>query len=45
MYENFFIFIEKVIKLDKNDTLKMIDLKIEIRATKLVAEKDWLLRI
>jgi hypothetical protein len=45
MYENFFIFIEKITKLGKRTKLKINNLKSEIEATKLVAEKNWLLSI
>jgi hypothetical protein len=45
MYENFFIFIDKISKLDKKDRKKIAPLKNEISDTELVAEKQWLLGI
>jgi hypothetical protein len=45
MYENFFAFLGKIVKLDSSDTAKFTALKAEIIATELVAEKKWLLEI
>ncbi len=45
MYENFFIFIMKIAKLDAQSTLKKAALKADIAATELLAEKKWLLDI
>jgi hypothetical protein len=45
LYENFFVFLGKIIKLDRVDTVKIKALKTEILETELVAEKKWLLEI
>ncbi len=45
MYENFFLFIAKIMKIDFSDTAKITALKTEIFETELVAEKKWLLDI
>jgi hypothetical protein len=45
MYDNFFIFIGKVVKLDFKSKSKKIALQEEIVATELLAEKQWLLTI
>lgn len=44
-YENFFIFIEKIMKLDNKAIGKVEALKADIAATELVAERKWLLEI
>jgi hypothetical protein len=45
MYENFFVFIAKIMKLDKHSKAKKEALKAEIISTEWVAEKAWLLEI
>jgi hypothetical protein len=45
MYDNFFIFISKIVKIDFKSKSKKMALKAEINATELVAEKKWLLDI
>jgi hypothetical protein len=45
MYENFFVFIAKIMKLDPKSKTNKAALKAEITSAELVAEKTWLLSV